>query len=239
MTNYTRRGLYYKIPPFSRMGVREIWQYELGVKVHHLEVTHNDGRVESMTPERFQLCVDLDAYFETEEKANKIIKERAAAELKRTSNSQYMVIYEETGEIYIPHVENDLVDNIYANLNKIIKDVKLVDDDVVLTFLDSSVMVIHDRQSCCEHRYFTTDDKLDDYKEVAFLGIVIKNVELESVDETDDDDDVVHDIAFMEIKTNKGSISFAAHNEHNGHYGGINISVHVKPPLDAPPTSLQ
>lgn len=158
--------------------------------------------------------------------------------LNRISDPRYKVIFEETGEVDLPYIKNALVDNIYTSLDKDIKDIKLADSELILTFLDDHVMVISDLQECLEERYFTTDDKLEDYIGSKFLGIVIKEVGLKNEDASDDGL-IVHEISFMEIKTSKGPITIAAHNEHNGWYGGINISVHVKPPLDASPTSLQ
>ncbi len=34
-----------------------------------------------------------------------------------------------------------------------------------------------------------------------------------------------HEVSFLEIETNKGQISVASHNEHNGYYGGICLGI--------------
>jgi hypothetical protein len=80
-----------------------------------------------------------------------------------------------------------------------------------------------DGQSCCEHRYFTCDDDL-----TQFWGAEIVDVVLKPGGETENDD--VHEWAFVEVVTSKGSFTFTAHNDHNGYYGGINLSVMWKDP---------
>lgn len=73
-------------------------------------------------------------------------------------------------------------------------------------------------QSCCESRYMTTDDKLEDYIGAQFVGAELKHgPSLPGGD--------AHDTAFLEIMTTKGALTIVNHNEHNGYYGGFNVEV--------------
>jgi len=75
-------------------------------------------------------------------------------------------------------------------------------------------------QSCCEKRYMTTDDNLQDFAGAEFLGLEIKK----APDIIDAEFDV-HEVQFLEIKTSKGCFTMATHNEHNGYYGGFEIAL--------------
>ena len=76
-------------------------------------------------------------------------------------------------------------------------------------------------RSCCESRYITTDD------DIHFLvGGKLKEIKVRSVQEIDDGDGgEYHEMAFLEISTEKGSVTFVTHNEHNGYYGGFGLSL--------------
>jgi hypothetical protein len=72
-------------------------------------------------------------------------------------------------------------------------------------------------QDCCEVRYMSTDDDLSYHVGATLLGFEIKNApNLE-------DESGEHEVQFLEIKTSKGVISCANHNEHNGYYGGFYV----------------
>ena len=76
-----------------------------------------------------------------------------------------------------------------------------------------------DGQSCCEHRYMTTDDDVSSFNDSIFLDMLLK-------DAPDIEDKYqVHDVQFLEIITSKGSLTFATHNEHNGYYSGFSIKI--------------
>ncbi len=75
-------------------------------------------------------------------------------------------------------------------------------------------------QSCCERRYMRTDDNLEDYIGARFIGVEIKEAP-EMIDEYCN----VHEVQFLEIKTDRGALTMANHNEHNGYYGGFKIFV--------------
>lgn len=66
-------------------------------------------------------------------------------------------------------------------------------------------------QQCCEARYITTDDDL-----TTVSGQYIKEINIKPINP---------DEACLEIKTNKGCITFFTHNDHNGYYGGFDLAI--------------
>lgn len=74
-------------------------------------------------------------------------------------------------------------------------------------------------QSCCESRYMRTDDKLEE-----FTGATLIDAEIKPGPEVETDYDV-HEIEFLEVKTDKGSFTVTNHNEHNGYHGGFSLTV--------------
>ncbi len=118
--------------------------------------------------------------------------------------------------------QQDYINNF---INKEIVNLLLTDDnEFTISFKDGiNLTLIDSNQQCCEHRYITCDDKLDEFIGSKFLGIDIKE-STATVEETEDFD-THHDIEFVEIKTTKGSITLCTHNEHNGYYGGFNLEI--------------
>jgi hypothetical protein len=98
-----------------------------------------------------------------------------------------------------------------AAIGKTIKEVKIVDNSLLFTFDRGYRMRIYDcGQNCCEIRYMTTDDDLSYFAGAKLLGAELKdapNVPHEWG---------VHEVQFLEIKTDKGVFAVANHNEHNG-----------------------
>src|SRR5690349_2643944 len=106
-------------------------------------------------------------------------------------------------------------------LNKEITAASFDGHEVVLTFGDFGKLHIRDEgQSCCEHRYMTTDDSAED-----LVGGHLVSVEVKDGPHEDDGDYHVHEVQFLEIKTTKSIVTFASHNEHNGYYGGICLDI--------------
>lgn len=104
---------------------------------------------------------------------------------------------------------------------KEIKEAVFNEDEIFLTFKDGvKVRIWDDGQSCCERRYMTTDDKIED-----LVGKELKSIEVKEADSTEDEYGEPHEIAFLEIKTNDGSVVVETHNEHNGYYGGFGLSI--------------
>jgi hypothetical protein len=81
------------------------------------------------------------------------------------------------------------------------------------------IHIVDDGQSCCEYRYITCDDDLDDLIGYALLGI-----EEKPGPEYDEDYDV-HETMFVEIMSSGGGVTFTTHNEHNGYYGGFALKI--------------
>lgn len=106
-------------------------------------------------------------------------------------------------------------------VGKKIMGVSLDGDELRLSFGSQGTLVIRDEgQSCCENRYITTDDKLDDYVGGNLLNIEVKPVPIPVLGSDDGDS---HDIEFVEVTTTKGSFVLVTHNEHNGYYGGFYV----------------
>ena len=94
-------------------------------------------------------------------------------------------------------------------------------DELHIRFKNNTyIRIADDGQSCCENRYMTTDDKLDEYVGGNLLNIEIKPVPIPLKDSGDGDD---HDIEFLEVTTTKGAFVMTTHNEHNGYYGGFYV----------------
>jgi hypothetical protein len=70
---------------------------------------------------------------------------------------------------------------------------------------------------CCAHHYFTCDDDLS-----PFIGAAIDDFEVRDQPDLDDGGEV-HEVSFLIVTTSKGQFTVAAHNEHNGYYGGITL----------------
>lgn len=83
-----------------------------------------------------------------------------------------------------------------------------------------SIDITDEGQSCCEERYMTCDD---DVKSI--VGQTLKHIVVKSQEDNSDNDYGAHEICFLEIQTDKGSITFATHNKHNGYYGGFGLNI--------------
>jgi hypothetical protein len=102
-----------------------------------------------------------------------------------------------------------------------ITDVRLEDNALHFTFKDGSkIRIWDDGQSCCEHRYMTTDDDLKHY-----VGGTIRDVELADAPGTSGEYGEEHEVQFLRVKTTKGTLVVESHNEHNGYYGGFYIRI--------------
>lgn len=105
---------------------------------------------------------------------------------------------------------------------KVISNVVLSDDDLLIQFEDGTgLRFVDDGQSCCEHRYFTCDG--DDLSE--FIGAKYVEAFEKEAPEIGEDEYDVHEVMFLEVRTSRGSITISAHNEHNGYYSGFGITV--------------
>lgn len=101
---------------------------------------------------------------------------------------------------------------------KILK-AKQVGDEFHVDFHDGvKIKIWDDGQSCCEDRHMTCDDDL-----TILENAVLKEIRVKTVDKEHEYGD--HEIAFLEVRADQGSIQFATHNIHNGYYGGFGISL--------------
>lgn len=108
-------------------------------------------------------------------------------------------------------------------LGKTINKLDLKEDILKFEFTDGTKLDVWDNgQSCCEHRYMTTDDGLQYYTGSFLMG-------MEVVDGGSKDEDYeVHEIQFLNVKTSKGVFQMCSHNEHNGYYAGILIEAKLE-----------
>lgn len=74
-------------------------------------------------------------------------------------------------------------------------------------------------QSCCESRYMSTDDDLS-----SLVGHKITRIEAKNGPDIEDGGES-HEQVFVEIATDKGHVTIANHNEHNGYYGGFGLTI--------------
>jgi len=90
-------------------------------------------------------------------------------------------------------------------------------DQLKFLFEDETTLSLYDDgQSCCENRYMQTDDDLNE-----FAGAVLMDVEIKDAPDAEDDYGEVHEVQFLDVKTDKGVFQMSNHNEHNGYYGGF------------------
>lgn len=82
-----------------------------------------------------------------------------------------------------------------------------------------AIQIWDDGQSCCESRYMRTDDDVR-----TLIGGTLQRIEAKEGPTVDDDYDV-HEQVFVEVATDKGFITIANHNEHNGYYGGFGLTI--------------
>ena len=106
---------------------------------------------------------------------------------------------------------------------KTIRHVMLGEDgDVLFIDVGSMRITLEDHPSCCEYRYFHSDDNL-----AMLTGQTLRGVELGEETQKDLDSGNIQDSAFLHIKTNLTTATIACYNEHNGYYGGIYPKVTV------------
>jgi hypothetical protein len=116
----------------------------------------------------------------------------------------------------------ETVKAIKESLGKHIVNIVLESDSLAIHFEDKTVLYLQDEgQSCCEHRYMTTDDDLSEFCDSQFMDVELAD------GENKDDEYGEHEIQFLNIKTSKGTFQMANHNEHNGYYGGFWITATI------------
>jgi len=114
----------------------------------------------------------------------------------------------------------DSVNALRLSANKKIVTIVLVDHVLQFTFMDGSILSLaDDGQLCCESRYMTSDDNFKNFIGGNLLGISLEDAPSVSSSEEDN----VHDVQFLHVKTSKGSFTVENHVEHNGYYSGFDI----------------
>lgn len=98
----------------------------------------------------------------------------------------------------------------------------LENDQIFLTFGDGVTIRIWDAgQSCCESRYMRTDDNPSD-----LAGKTLTEISVKQAPDVEGGYGDVHEVAFLEIQADGETVTFSTHNEHNGYYGGFELSLH-------------
>jgi len=93
------------------------------------------------------------------------------------------------------------------------------DGALVFEFADDTKIALQDHgRSCCESRYMTTDDKLND-----FVGSNLLSAEVREGPTVEGEWGDTHDIEFLVVTTTKGTFTVETHNKHNGYYGGFYV----------------
>jgi hypothetical protein len=94
------------------------------------------------------------------------------------------------------------------------------DEKFRIIFTDGTIIDIwDDGQSCCESRYMRTDDQPE-----SLVGGTLIRIEAKPGPEVEENYET-HEQVFVEIATDKGFITLANHNEHNGYYGGFGLTI--------------
>lgn len=89
----------------------------------------------------------------------------------------------------------------------------------LMTFADGvKIAVWDDNQLCCEKRYMSTDDDLS-----FLVGKTLKSISVKYAEIPEEHN--VHDVAFVEVTVDDGSVTFVNHNEHTGCYGGFGLTI--------------
>lgn len=105
-------------------------------------------------------------------------------------------------------------------VGKMIVDAFMQDDSLFLEFENGlKIEVFDDGQECCERRHMSTDDDVE-----SMVGCWLIHVDGRYGGDIDDRQNV-HEICFVEIQTDRGLITIANHNEHNGYYGGFKMMI--------------
>ena len=110
----------------------------------------------------------------------------------------------------------------HASVGKMISGLTLDEEGgfITIEFNDGTNLRVSDEgQSCCEHRYMRTDDDMRH-----FIGAKLTGLEVKEAPE-EEDEWGAHEVQFLEVQTDRGVFTMASHNEHNGYYGGFDITL--------------
>lgn len=95
-------------------------------------------------------------------------------------------------------------------------------DERLRLSLDSgkTIEIWDDGQSCCEHRYMTTDDDIQ-----SLVGRKLVRIEAKDGPTEEDKWGDPHETCFVEVGVDDGFVTLVNHNEHNGYYGGFGLTI--------------
>lgn len=103
---------------------------------------------------------------------------------------------------------------------KQIQNAEIIEDELIITFSDGiKVAILDDGQSCCEERYMTCDDDVND-----LIGNELRAIQIKDGGEKEDNYES-YEWAFVDIVTDKSVVQLCTHNKHNGYYGGFAVSI--------------
>lgn len=109
-------------------------------------------------------------------------------------------------------------------VGKLIVSVELSDNTLVIGFKEGLFKIWDGGQSCCEHRYMSTDDNLKYH-----VGARLLSMEIKGAPDIEGEYGDTHECQFLEVTTSKGRFQCANHNEHNGYYGGFALTAKFCP----------
>lgn len=113
-------------------------------------------------------------------------------------------------------------DHLSPIIEQTILEIVLESNNLKIKFDNCTLSVYDEAQHCCESRYLTCDgDDLSYWSGAKFHGLETREApNLDSGAEC-------HEQVFIVLRTSKGDQVFAAHNEHNGYYGGFSVSTRL------------
>ena len=120
--------------------------------------------------------------------------------------------------------DEDTRQAILSSFNKTITNAVIIEDNLYINFDDNIALRVWDGgQSCCEHRYMTCDDNLEEYS-----GTKLINVQAKPATYTVDEEwGNSYETMFLEFETTNGVFTIVNHNSHNGYYGGFWVEAEV------------
>lgn len=121
--------------------------------------------------------------------------------------------------------EVGLFEEIKSLVGKEIQEVAVTEDEMIIDFRDdqqTTLKVVDAGQYCCERRWLSCDDQLDEFVGHKLVGMEVLDCQM-AVDE----DERCNEVLFLRVITDAGSFRVCAHNSHNGYYGGFDLTCSV------------
>lgn len=97
-------------------------------------------------------------------------------------------------------------------------------DEALVLKLESgdTLYVYDDAQCCCESRYMSCDDDV-----TSLVGAQLAGIEAREMDDAPEEEGRYgdHERQCVIVQTTRGFITLVTHNEHNGYYGGFDLTI--------------